>query len=49
MDEQSSDSPEFDFEAVFQVEDYLYFWDGQPISLDSKRMIIIARTYGEHE
>ncbi len=74
MDEQSSVSPVFDFEAVFQVDDYLNFygdslteirdllrlavleieqvlgdWDGQSISPDSGRMIIIARTYGEHE
>jgi len=36
-------------QAGLEIEQALGNWDGQPISLDSGRMIIIARTYGEHE
>jgi SAM-dependent methyltransferase len=36
-------------QAGLEIEQVLGSWDGQPISLDSRRMIIIARTYGEDE
>ena len=36
-------------QAGLEIEQVLGGWDGGPISLDSGRMIIIARINGEHE
>jgi len=36
-------------QAGLKIDQVMRGWDGKPLALDSRRMIIIARKYGEHE